>query len=318
MLNWLFVAGGLVLLIVSASWLVNGASSVAKRWGLSDLVIGLTIVAFGTSAPELTVNMLSALQGSTDIAIGTVLGSNISNILLILGISSIVYPLSIKMNTKWKEIPFSLLAAIILGILANDLLFSASTEGVVVSRRDGFILLAFFTMFTIYTFRLSKDEPDAEEVSLLPMWKSILYIIIGLFGLYYGGNFLVQGAVGIAQAAGLSEKVIGLTVIAIGTSLPELATCVVAAYKKRTDIAVGNVVGSNIFNIFLILGLTAIVQPLPFDRTINFDIYVVVGASFLLFLTTVLFGKNRIVRSEGILFVLLYVAYISYSLLNSQ
>jgi cation:H+ antiporter len=317
MLNWLFVGGGLVLLIFSANWLVNGASSVAKRWGLPDMVIGLTIVAFGTSAPELTVNMMSALQGSTDIAIGTVLGSNISNILLILGVSSIIYPLTIKLNTKWKEIPFSLLAAIILGILANDMLYSAYDDVVVVSRRDGLVLLVFFLAFMLYTFRLAKVSPeDPDTINLFPIWKSVLFIIVGLAGLYLGGKYLVDGAVGIAQDFGLSEKVIGLTVIAIGTSLPELATCVVAAMKKRTDIAVGNVVGSNIFNIFLILGLTATVQPLPFDASTNFDIYVVIGASFLLFLTTVVFGINKIVRAEGILFLALYIAYITYSLLN--
>ena len=316
--NYLFLIGGIALIIFSANWLVDGASSIAKTYGLSDLVIGLTIVAFGTSAPELTVNLFSALQGSTDIAIGNVLGSNIANIFLIAGISALIYPLSIQNNTTWKEIPFSLLAAVVLGIIANDQLLDGSVTGNFVSRIDGLVLLSFFLIFMVYTMEISKNSVNEEEedVQKLPMWKAFLLVGAGLAGLFFGGKYLVQGAINIAQQLGMSEKLIGLTIIAVGTSLPEMATSVVAAFKKKTDIAIGNIVGSNIFNIFFILGLTAVIQPLPFSPSINFDIGVAILASFLLFVTTLTLGKKRVDRLEGGLFVLIYICYIIYSLLR--
>lgn len=317
MLDYIFLIGGIALIIFSANWLVEGASSIAKTYGLSDLVIGLTIVAFGTSAPELTVNLFSALQGSTDIAIGNVLGSNIANILLIAGIAALIYPLSIQNNTTWKEIPFSLLAAIVLGIIANDQLIDGSSEGNFVSRIDGLILLSFFLIFMVYTMEIAKSGGEEEEgIQKLALWKSLLLVAAGLAGLYFGGKYLVEGAVNIATRLGMSEKLIGLTIIAVGTSLPELATSVVAAFKKKTDIAIGNIVGSNIFNIFFILGLTSVIQPLPFSSSINFDIGVAILASFLLFLTTITLGKKRVDRLEGAAFLLIYVAYILYSLLK--
>ncbi len=295
MLDYLYLAGGIALIIFSANWLVEGASSIAKTYGLSDLVIGLTIVAFGTSAPELTVNLFSALQGSTDIAIGNILGSNIANIFLIAGISALIYPLTIQKNTTWKEIPLSLLAAIVLGLLANDTLIDGSREGSFVSRIDGFILLSFFLIFMVYTMEIAKNQGSQEEdVQKLPLWKSAMLVLAGLAGLFFGGKYLVEGAINIAQAFGMSEKLIGLTIIAVGTSLPEMATSVVAAYRKKTDIAIGNIVGSNIFNIFFILGITSAIQPLPFSASINFDIGVTILASFLLFLTTITLGKKRV------------------------
>lgn len=317
MLDYLFLVGGIALIIFSANWLVEGASSIAKTYGLSDLVIGLTIVAFGTSAPELTVNLFSALQGSTDIAIGNVLGSNIANIFLIAGIAALIYPLSIQKNTTWKEIPLSLLAAIVLGIIANDQLIDGSETGNFVSRIDGLILLCFFVIFMVYTMEIAKSGPEEEEdYKKMPLWKGLILVGAGLAGLYFGGKYLVEGAKNIAQELGMSEKLIGLTIIAIGTSLPEMATSVVAALKKKTDIAIGNIVGSNIFNIFFILGLTSVIQPLPFSPSINFDIGVTILASFLLFLTTITLGKKRVDRIEGGIFVLLYIGYIIYSLLR--
>lgn len=320
MLNVIFIIAGLALIILSANWLVSGASAIAKKFKVSDMVIGLTIVAFGTSAPELTINIISALNGSTEIAIGNVLGSNIANILLILGISAIIFPLTIQRNTKWKEIPFSLLAAIALLICANDIFVDNATANFL-SRIDGLILLLFFIIFMVYTFGIAKvknGEPVVETtVREMNMFKAIVLIILGLAGLFFGGKYFVEGAVNIATMLGVSESVIGLTIVAIGTSLPELATAIVAAYKKKADIAVGNVVGSNIFNIFFILGVSATIKPLPFVATSNVDIYMVVAASLMLFFSTMTFGKAKMDRIEGVIFVLVYVAYITYLIINS-
>jgi cation:H+ antiporter len=311
----LFLLGGLILIIFSANWLVDGASGIARRYGIPDLVIGLTIVAFGTSAPELTVTVLSALGGSTDIAIGNVLGSNIANILLILGISAIIHPLNIQQNTTWKEIPLSLLAAIVLGFMANDQLIDQHPAGSVVSRTDGLVLLAFFAIFLAYTAEIARTQAEAEApdaASPLPLGKGLLRVAAGLAGLYFGGRYFVEGAVDLATLLGLSQQIIGLTIVAVGTSLPELATSVVAAYKRKADIAVGNIVGSNIFNVFFILGTTAVIAPLPFSPAANVDVLVAILASFLLFITTMTFGKRKVDRIEGVVFVGLYVLYIAY------
>ena len=313
-LDFIFLLGGIALVIFSANWLVDGASSIAKKYGIPDLVIGLTIVAFGTSAPELTVNIFSALEGSTAIAIGNVLGSNIANIFLIVGLSSLITPLLIQKNTTWKEIPLSLLAAIVLGILANDQLIDNNPSGSFISRIDGLVLLCFFIIFMVYTIEISKNQSDTEEnIVLMPIWKSALYIVAGLLGLFFGGQFLVEGAISLAGQLGMSEKLIGLTIVAVGTSTPELATSIVAAFKKKADIAIGNIVGSNIFNIFFILGITAIIQPLPFETSMNFDIAVTILASFLLFLATIVLGKRKVVKAEGIIFLLIYIGFIIYS-----
>jgi len=320
MLNFLFLSGGMALILFSAGWLVEGASSVAKKAGISDLVIGLTVVALGTSAPELSVNIFSALSGATDIAFGNILGSNISNILLILGVSSIIYPLRIGADTKWKEIPFSLLAALVLGIMANDVMIDGSKNGDFLTRADGLLLLSFFIIFLAYTFfvalkgNIDHSEPE-EEVKTVPVHKSILLIICGLAGLFIGGKYLVDGAVNIARIIGLSERVIGITIIAVGTSLPELATSAVAAWKKKADIAVGNVIGSNIFNIFLILGVTSVICPVSANSGINVDIGMVIFASLILFITAYTFKRSSIDRVEGGIFVAVYFSYITYLLL---
>ena len=234
MLDFIFLIGGIALIIFSANWLVNGASALAKKYGVSDLVIGLTIVAFGTSAPELTVNVFAALEGSTDIAIGNVLGSNIANILLIVGVSAVIFPLTIKRNTTWKEIPLSLLAAIVLGFLANDVVIDGADESLL-SRIDGLVLICFFAIFMFYTADMAKNSPEIlldDEIVPKPIWKCLLLIVGGLLGLYFGGDFMVDAAVNIANRFGMSEKLIGVTIIALGTSVPELATSVVAAMKK--------------------------------------------------------------------------------------
>ncbi|MGI8893750.1 MAG: calcium/sodium antiporter [Bacteroidia bacterium] len=308
----LFVIG-FVFLIKGADLLVDGSVSIAGRLRISNLVIGLTVVAFGTSLPELLVNLVASFEGSTDIAIGNILGSNIANILLILGIASIIYPLSVKKNTTFKEIPFSLLAAVILAVLANDIMIDNYSFSIL-SRSDGITLLCFFAIFLYYVFTITKDsDEEQDEVKIISLPKSIIYILVGLVGLTIGGKWIVEGAVSIATQFGISESLIGLTIIAIGTSLPELATSAVAALKKNTDIAIGNVVGSNIFNVFWILGISSIIKPLPFNEQSNTDLFMVIFSSLLLF-AFLSFGKQRhlLHKSHGILFLSLYVAYTAY------
>ncbi len=301
---------GFVLLIKGADWLVSGASSLASRIGVSSLVIGLTIVAFGTSAPELTVNLLASIQGNTDIAIGNIVGSNIANILLILGISAMIFPLAVQKGTVWREIPFALLAVVVFGIMASDALLDGASSSAL-TRIDGLVLMSFFTIFLYYIFSIAKSAPKeaGEEVVSLSTTKSVAMILGGLAGLVIGGKWIVDGAVTFASQLGVSEALIGLTIVAVGTSLPELATSAVAAYKKNADIAVGNVVGSGIFNVFWILGISATISPLPVPEQLNADVLIVIAVTALLF--AVLFiGKRHVVeRWQGGLFVILYVAY---------
>lgn len=314
----LLLIGGLVLTVYGANWLVDGASSLAKKMKVSNLVIGLTVVAFGTSMPEFVVSFISSLNGNTDIAIGNVVGSNIINILLILGISSMLYPITVKHSTVWKEIPFALLASVVLFFMANDFLIDGATSSFV-SRIDGLILLCFFLIFLYYTFETSKNSTETEQlvVKIFPVWKSLLLLVLGISGLSVGGNFFVKGSVEIARILRLSEAVIGLTIVSVGTSIPELATSVVAAMKKNSDISMGNVVGSNIFNVFFILGTSATVNPLPFNPDINFDLLICVGTSLLFFLFMFIGEKFKISRTEGLLFVLAYIAYTVYLLVRS-
>lgn len=314
MLTYLLFFVGFAFLIKGADLLVDGASSIAKRLGISALVIGLTIVSFGTSTPELIVNILSSLRGSTDLAIGNIVGSNSANILLILGISAAIYPLTITRGTVWKEIPLSLLAIILMAILSNDgfidgLPFSA------LGRADGLTLISFFIIFLYYTYGISKvNASQASEIKISEYspTRSILMIIVGLAGLTIGGKWVVDGAISIAQGLGASEALIGLTIVAVGTSLPELATSAMAAYKKNADIAVGNIVGSNIFNIFWILGISAIIKPLPLDSKLFTDIVVTIIATILLFAFMFIGKKHTLERWQGVAFVLLYVIYVAY------
>jgi len=314
MLTYILFIAGFYILIRGADMLVDGAVSVAHKLKVSSIVIGLTIVSFGTSAPELAVNLFSISKGSTDIAIGNILGSNIANILLILGTSAIFYPIVTKKNTIWKEIPFSLLAAVLLGVMANDKFFDGASFSQL-SRIDGIVFLAFFVIFIYYTFGISKireNIDDEIEVKYKKYWQAIVFIFLGMIGLTLGGKWIVDGAVEIAQHFGVSQSLIGLTIVAIGTSLPELATSVVAAYKKHTDIAVGNVVGSNIFNIFFVLGIGATVKPLPFNSNFDTDIWVVILASLVLFFTMFIGRKRTIDKTEGILMVTFYIFYIYF------
>ncbi|MDX5418782.1 MAG: calcium/sodium antiporter [Hymenobacteraceae bacterium] len=312
MLDVLILVAGFVFLIIGADKLVDAASSLAAKMGIPNIVIGLTIVAFGTSAPELVVNVFAALEGSTEMVLGNVLGSNIFNVLAILGVSSVIYPLSVKTNTTWLEIPLSLLAAIAVLVVANDILFDNAVADYI-SRTDGMILLLFFTIFLVYNLKIAQNNPaDEEETKHYTYLKSGLFIALGLAGLVIGGRLIVTSAVSLAEAFGLSERVIALTVVSVGTSLPELATSIVAVRKQKVDIAIGNVVGSNIFNIFLILGVSAVVTPLQISANAFFDIAINIAAGMLLFIF-IFTGKGRqLSRAEGIVFLVIYLAYVSF------
>ncbi|MGD8286981.1 MAG: calcium/sodium antiporter [Desulfobacterales bacterium] len=314
MLVYVLLIIGLIFLIKGADFLVDGASSIARRLNISDLVIGLTVVAFGTSTPELFVNIVASLKGNTDIAIGNVVGSNISNVFLILGVASIIYPLAVTKGTVWKEIPFSLLAAIVLFMTANDQLLDGAQMSAL-TRIDGLVLLAFFIIFIYYTCSIATriDGMEAHVSAKQSGWlRSFLSVILGLAGLTLGGKWIVDGAVTLATRFGMSESLVGLTIVAVGTSLPELATSAVAAYKRRVEIAVGNVVGSNIFNIFFVLGISAGIKPLPFQPGYNLDMGVVVISSLLLFLFMFTGKKRSLDRWEGVIFLLCYGGFIAY------
>lgn len=317
MLTYILFIIGFALLLKGAAWLVDGASSLAKKLGISALVVGLTVVAFGTSAPELIVNIFASVRGSADLAIGNVLGSNIFNILVILGISAAIYPLMVQRSTIWKEIPLSLLAAIMVWVLANDAFLDGDGAFSGLTRIDGIVLLAFFVIFLYYTVSIAKaPEAKGMQVKEFSIPQSLLFILMGLAGLVLGGKWIVDGAVAIATALGASEALIGLTIVAAGTSLPELATSAVAARKKNTDIAVGNIVGSNIFNIFFILGISATINPLPFQTALNADIGMVVVASVLLFAALFIGKRHLIERWQGAAFLAAYGAYLAFIIMR--
>ena len=308
---------GFILLIKGADFLVEGASSLAIKMSISEIVVGLTVVAFGTSTPELIVNVIASIQNNAAITFGNIVGSNIANILLILGVAGIITPITTEKNTVWKEIPFAFLAAIILLVICNDTLLLGIDHNII-SLIDGVILLAFFIAFLIYTFAIPKVEvDDVVEIANISNMKIGVYIFIGLIMLIFGGKFVVDNAVFLAKNLGISDKTIGLTVVAIGTSLPELFTSAVAAYKKKNDIAVGNVVGSNIFNIFFILGTSTVISPVALPSGFNIDLLVLVAASAFLFFT-MFTGKKRVLdRWEAILFVLGYIAYTIFLIIKN-
>ncbi|NDV57629.1 calcium/sodium antiporter [Bacteroides sp. 519] len=316
-MNILLLLGGLLLILLGANGLTDGAASIAKRFNIPSIVIGLTIVAFGTSTPELTVSVSSALKGSTDLAIGNVVGSNIFNCLMIVGCTALVAPIAITRNTLKKEIPLCILAFIALLVCANDVILDKTSVNIL-SVTDGLILLCFFAIFLSYTFAIASgsNEPES-EIKLLPVWKSTLYILGGLGGLVLGGQWFVDGASGIARSFGVSESVIGLTLVAGGTSLPELATSVVAALKKNPEIAIGNVIGSNLFNIFFVLGCSATIAPMQMGDITNFDLLVLLASGILLWFFGLFFKKRTITRVEGAILVLCYVGYVAVLLHNS-
>ncbi len=315
-MTYLLFIVGITLLIKGADWLVNGSSSIAKRFGIPTLIIGLTIVAFGTSMPELIVSIMAALEGKTDVAFGNVVGSNMANILLILGAAAVIYPLRVKRSTIWKEVPFSLLAALVLLIISNDLLID-ELQIFSLTRVDGLVLLTFFAVFLYYIVEVARSQRSkvaAKEVGAerQPMWRSLVLILVGIIGLWLGGMWVVDGASLIAVSLGASPYLIAATIVAVGTSLPELVTSVTAALKKDTDLAVGNVVGSNIFNIFWILGITSLIEPVEIPSAINTDVIFLLLVTGLLFFFMFIGTRHKLTRGQGALFLVLYAAYISF------
>jgi len=315
LLPLLLIIAGIVVLVVGAEIMVRGSASMAKKWGVSSIVIGLTVVAFGTSAPELVVNLFSAFQGTTDLAIANVVGSNLANILLVLGVGGSLTALKVQKGTTFKEIPFALLAIVLVFIMGNDGSLDGATQNIL-SRADGLAFLSFFMIFLYYTFGISKAEGERNTVEEYTWMTSILMFIIGIMALVFGGKLIVDNAVILAALAGMSEGLIGLTIVAVGTSLPELATTVVAVRKGQVDLAIGNAIGSNIFNVFWILGLTAVIKPLPFDVNANSDVLFTILATLLLFLFMFIGKRHKLQRTQGFLFITLYIGYIAYAILR--
>lgn len=314
MLDVVFLIGGLALILLGANGLTDGAAAVAKRFHISDLVIGLTIVALGTSAPELVISTMAALGGSTEMAIGNVVGSNIFNVLAIIGVTALVMPIKVGEGTMSKEIPLVILCSFVLAFMANDVILDGGSRNII-SRIDGLVLLGFFLIFLRYTFAIARNgnaEEEETKIKEMPIWKSALFIAGGLAGLIYGGQLFVDGASGIASSLGVSESIIGLTIVAGGTSLPELATSVTAALKKNPGIAIGNVIGSNLFNILFVLGCSATISPLSMGGINNVDMAVLIGSAILFWLVGWFFKKRTITRVEGALLVICYIAYTAY------
>lgn len=316
-LNIIFLVLGLVLILWGASALTDGASSIARRMGVSDLIVGLTVVSFGTSAPELSISLLSSLHGNAGLAVGNVVGSNIFNICAIIGITAMVRPVGVDRSLMSNEIPLVVLSSLVLLSMGSGPWLDGAPEAVL-TRVDGVLLLLFFAVFMRYVFasaKSGKPQPQADDTPAakeMPVWKATLLTIGGLAALIWGGDRFVDGAAAIAGAMGVSETVIGLTIVAVGTSLPELATSVTAALKGRTGIAVGNVIGSNIFNIFMVLGAAATVRELPFAGIGAADLLILAGVSVLFWISGRLFGHHVINRLEGAAFVLIYAAYMAW------
>jgi len=316
-LHILLIVFGMVLLIKGGDMLVDGASSLARRFNISELAIGLTVVAFGTSAPELVVSLAAAVGKHSEISLGNVIGSNIFNLFAILGITGIIAPIAVQKNTIRIEIPFSLLAVIILFVLTN--LNFLPNEEKMISRVDAGILLLFFVLFLFYVYKSMKTAaPDGEESAekTLSLVKSILFVVLGVGFLVAGGRVVVHSAVALAKAMHISEKIIGLTIIALGTSLPELVTSVTAIIKKSSDIAIGNIIGSNIFNIFLILGTSATVSPIHYSSSFNKDIYFLVFGTLLLLLAMFIGNRKKLDRWQAAIFLLLYAGYVTYLIMQ--
>ncbi len=316
----IFIIVGFVALVKGADFLVDGASAIAKRFGISDLVIGLTVVAFGTSMPEFVVNMVSVAEGSTDLAITNILGSNIINTFVILGLTALVYPVISQKRSRDFDIPMSIIAGIlVLCFVAVQLPFGESERGI--GRIGGIVLLLMFCYFLYNTLRHAKDHPEENEltnegVKELTMYKAVALILGGFVGLVVGGELIVKSAVNIAVRCGVSEAIIGLTVVALGTSLPELATSVMAAFKKNSDIALGNVIGSNIFNVFFILGTSATVRPLPAYDGIELDAIMAALGSIIVWMAVKTNRERKVQRWAGLLLLLIYGGYLTYRLLN--
>ena len=314
---------GLLLIVKGADWLTDGASSIARKFNISTLVIGLTIVAFGTSAPELVVSSMAAVSGETDIAIGNVVGSNIFNTLAIMGVTAMIAPVPVKKNNIRYEVPLAIIASVAIFVMANDVLLNGDVSNLI-SRGEGIILLCFFAIFLAYTFAIARNGIDTNNssedanVKVIPVWKSILLFLVGLGCLVFGGDTMVDGASGIASALGVSQSVIALTIVSAGTSFPELMTSIVAARKGDTDMAMGTVVGSNIFNIFLILGTAATISPLGGGNITMVDYGMLLFSAVILWMACT-WGKeyHKVTRTEGTMLALCMIAYYVYIVYNA-
>ena len=307
---------GIVLVILGADWLTKGASALARRFNMSELLIGLTIVAIGTSLPELVISTGSALKGSSGLALGNVVGSNIFNGMLILGVTALLCPIKFDAKMLTREIPFNLLASIVLILVSGSMLVGGA-PGETITRYGGMLLLCFLAIFVRYTFSITKDADEEEAGETMSIWKVVLFIVAGLAALIFGGNIFVDGATEIARVLGLSEAVIGITIVSAGSSLPELAVSVSAARKGNVGIALGNVLGSNILNIFFILGVSATITPIALDGFSCVDYYVLLASSLLIYAVARFGGKAIITRFEGALLVAGYVAYTTYLVMNA-
>ena len=323
LITFVLLSLGLYILIKGSDLLVDGASAVAKKFNVAPMIIGLTIIAFGTSAPELLVSIVSSTQGANDLALGNIFGSNIANFLLILGVTATISPINIPHNTIWKEIPFTLLGAVVVTVLGireqiDDLNLNSinlnSTDTInTIGISSGLILLLFFVIFMYYTFSISKDNSkDEPEIKLMPITQSITYIVLGLTFLASGSYLLVNNAVNIANQLGLAQGFIGLTIVALGTSLPELVTSIAAARKGQSELAVGNVVGSNILNIFFILGVTSLINPIPITGQNLADILTLLAVTIFMFILIFIFTARRVGKIKGYLMLGAYGFYLYY------
>jgi cation:H+ antiporter len=306
---------GIVLVILGADWLTKGASALARRFNMSELLIGLTIVAIGTSLPELVISTGSALKGSPGLALGNVIGSNVFNGMFILGVAALIAPIKFNAKMLTREIPFNLLASIVLILVSGSMLVGGA-PGEMITRYGGMLLLCFLAIFVRYTFSITNDGGE-EAGEQLPVWKVVLFIVTGLAALIFGGNLFVDGATEVARVLGLSEAVIGITIVSAGSSLPELAVSVNAARKGNVGIALGNVLGSNILNIFFILGVSATITPISLDGFSCVDYYVLLASSLLIYIVARFGGKAVINRFEGAVLVAGYVAYTTWLVMNA-
>ncbi len=317
-MSYILLVVGFALLIKGADWFVDGASKIAKILRISPLLIGLTIVAFGTSSPEATVSILAALDGSAEVSLGNVIGSNIFNITLVVGLTALINPLKVESETIRKEIPFTLLGSTVLLILISDVVLQSLTENLI-TRSDGLIFLLFFSIFMYYIFevaRNSRDKLEVQDESEKAKWgKNSIRTVIGLGAIIFGGELVVRNSTEIAVSLGMSETLVGLTIIAIGTSLPELVTSIMAAIKKQSEIALGNIVGSNIFNIFFVLGTSSLITPLP----VNGKVFVDIALMLILTVILLIFSRTnyRIGKKEGSFLAVAYVLYLVFIIIRN-
>lgn len=313
--QFFILAAGLLLILLGANYLVDGASSIAKKFGLSEFIIGVTIVGIGTSAPEMVVSILSALQGKADMAIGNVVGSNIFNTLMILGVTALIAPLTITRNNLRKDIPINIMVAVLLVLMGmNFTLFGLGEDKL--CRLDGALMLGIFVWYLWSSFRGDSADEEESEMKVYPIWLAVLMILGGLAGLVFGGRLFVNSATEIARSLGVSDKFIAITVMAAGTSMPELATCVVAALKGRGQLALGNILGSNISNILLILGISSLITPLSFSGITIVDMGTLLLCSAFILLSAFMFKKKKLDRFEAIILLLMEAGYMWYLIAN--